>query len=72
MESQCGSCKYFEQGKTKSFCGNPKQENKDLKDYAYYNFSCNLYTKGVAQSRIDWMKKVAESRINSLKKYPAI
>lgn len=58
--NECGSCKYYEQGKTLSFCGHPEQTDKQLKRYAYYNFSCLLHEKGVAQSRIDYNKTLAQ------------
>ena len=56
-KGMCQHCKFFEQGKTHSFCGNPKQKNTDLKDYVYYTFGCSLVVKGTAQSRLDFMKK---------------
>ena len=55
-KKECRTCKYFEQGKYSSFCGNPKQENKDYKKYLYYNFTCDLHEKGIAKSRVDYMK----------------
>jgi len=53
----CGNCKYYAQGLTCSFCEHPKQPNEDAKNYRYYIFSCSLFTKGIAQSRIDYMNK---------------
>jgi len=55
IKGLCGSCKFFEQGKTCSFCGNPEQTDKGKKEYLYYNFSCSLYVRGVAQSRLKYM-----------------
>lgn len=59
--AECGSCKYFEQGKTCSFCGHPDQPNNDFKQYLYYNFGCNLHEQGIAQSRVDYMKTCEEA-----------
>ena len=55
---ECGHCVFYEQGKNASFCGNPVQTNKDLKEYAYWNFGCELYKQGTAKSRIDYMEKL--------------
>lgn len=55
-KKQCISCKFFEQGKTCSFCSNPAQTNKDYQVYLYHNFSCELHKDGIAQSRLDYMK----------------
>ncbi len=65
-KSECMTCKYFEQGKSCSFCGHPEQKNEDLKKYLYYNFSCNLHEEGIAQSRVDYMKN--KVNIISMKK----
>lgn len=54
----CMTCKYFEQGKSCSFCGHPDQTDKELRDYLYYSFTCSLWTEGVAQSRLDYMKSL--------------
>jgi ribosomal protein L37E len=59
--AECGSCKYFEQGKTCSFCGHPDQPNEDFKRYLYYNFACSLHEQGIAQSRVDYMKTCAKA-----------
>lgn len=56
MENQCGSCKYFEQGKSCSFCCNPNQDNESCKSYCYWNDRCNLYEKGIHKTRIDLLK----------------
>lgn len=56
MNKTCGYCKFFAQGKGCSFCENPKQEDKNLKEYLYYNFSCQLFEEGTSESRIEWMK----------------
>jgi len=57
MIKKCGSCKYFEQGLSCSFCGNPNQNDKSKKEYLYYNFSCPLWVEGISQSRKDYMNK---------------
>jgi len=54
----CMTCKYFEQGESCSFCGNPKQSDKNKKEYLYYSFSCDLWDEGVAQSRIDYSNRI--------------
>jgi len=59
--AECGSCKYFEQGKTCSFCGHPEQPNENFKQYLYYNFGCSLHEQGIAQSRVDYMKTRAKA-----------
>lgn len=56
---ECGRCKFFEQGKGCSFCGNPKQTDENKRKYLYYNFTCDLFTPGIAESRVKY--------INSLK-----
>lgn len=53
----CGNCKYYAQGKNCSFCEHPEQTDNGAKKYRYYIFSCPLFTKGTAQSRIDYMNK---------------
>jgi len=53
----CGNCKYFEQGEGCSFCGHPEQKDNNLKRYTYWPFGCSLFTQGIAQSRINFMKK---------------
>lgn len=57
---KCGSCKFYEQGKTCSFCGNKAQTDKELKTYCYYNFQCNLWEEGIAQSRVKYMEKIVK------------
>jgi hypothetical protein len=52
----CGNCKFFEQGDTNSFCGNPKQRNNRLKKYAYYSDGCNLFNYGLSNSRSEYVK----------------
>lgn len=54
---ECATCKFFEQGKGCSFCGNPEQTNKSLKEYVYYNSGCDLCVEGIAQSRVEFMKR---------------
>lgn len=56
-EKICISCKHYKQGKTCSFCANPKQTDKDKKNYCYYNFGCDLHDEGIHQTRVDYMKK---------------
>lgn len=56
MIGKCSSCKFFAQGKTCSYCENPVQTNEELKGYSYYFFGCNLYEKGISQSRLDFIK----------------
>lgn len=43
----------FEQGKTCSFCCNINQEDNSLKNYCYWSFNCNLYEKGIHESRVN-------------------
>lgn len=67
--SQCGSCKFFDQGKTCSFCGNPEQTNRDFKSYVYYTFGCELHEDGIAQSRVDYMEKLRKvENVKAVKK----
>lgn len=56
----CGECKYFAQGKTCSFCDNPKQTNDAYKTYSYYSFGleCKISEKGIHESRIEYMKSI--------------
>jgi len=54
----CGSCKFFAQGDTCSFCENPKQTDESKKGYCYYNFDCEFWEEGTSQSRIDYMNKL--------------
>lgn len=56
----CGSCRYFEQGKSCSFCGNPWQGDKSYKEYLYYNFGCKLWVNGIAQSRVEYINSLNE------------
>jgi hypothetical protein len=42
----CAECKYFLQDKSNCRCFNPKQKDKDLISYCYWNFSCNLHEQG--------------------------
>jgi hypothetical protein len=57
-KTMCGYCKYFAQGKNCSFCDNSKQPIQSLKEYAYYNFECELFENGTHQTRIDYMKSL--------------
>ena len=54
----CMTCKFFEQGKSCSFCGHPDQPDKSYKSYVYYTFSCVLWNEGIAKSRVDYMSKI--------------
>ncbi len=61
MESKiCINCEFCEQREMSSFCGNKKQDDKDLKRYVYYNFSCNLFIKGISKSRIEYQLSVVK------------
>lgn len=42
----CFGCKWFNQDKGSCRCFNPKQTDKDLIQYCYWNFYCNLIEKG--------------------------
>lgn len=42
----CGACKWFNQGNGSGRCFNPKQKDKDLIQYCYWNFHCDLIEKG--------------------------
>ena len=62
-EIACWTCKYYEQGKNGPFCGHPSQTNKEFKQYAYYDLSCNLHEPGIAQGRIKYMKTLPSNEI---------
>lgn len=53
----CAHCKHFEQGETNSYCSHPKQTNDSLKEYVYHSDGCSLNIKGIAKSRLDYMKQ---------------
>lgn len=53
-ENFCRDCKYYAQGVKTGYCANPKQTNKDFKEYVYWSFGCDLLEKGTHQS----MKKL--------------
>ena len=42
----CGNCKWMNQGEGSCHCFNPKQTDKDLIGYVYYNFDCKLFKEG--------------------------
>ena len=54
MSKLCINCNFCEQGKWCSFCSNSKQTDKDLKKYVYWNFTCELFEKGISKSRIEY------------------
>jgi hypothetical protein len=54
----CITCKFFAQGKTCSYCENPKQTDKERQGYCYYDNKCGLWEEGTAPSRIEYMKKM--------------
>ena len=62
LHLKCGTCKFYAQGKTCSFCENPKQEDEDLKRYSYYPFSCDLWEEGIAESRVRYNKLLKENK----------
>lgn len=45
MSKICMNCEFMRQAKTCSVCGNNEQNDKDLKSYIYWNFSCELFKK---------------------------
>lgn len=53
----CGSCKFYAQGKTCSYCEHPEQKDESAKNYRYYNHgsNCNLWQEGISKTRADWM-----------------
>lgn len=57
---ECGDCKHFAQGKTCSYCENPKQTDEDLKGYCYYNFSCKLFERGECKQRTKWYNNLSK------------
>lgn len=68
MTKDCGSCKYFAQGKNCSFCSNPKQMNESKKQYLYYNFKCDLFEEGIHRTRIDFMKTFGDEETKLITK----
>jgi len=53
----CGTCKFYAQGKTCSFCEHPKA-TKEERSYRYYIHGCeDKYEKGVSDSRIKYMQE---------------
>lgn len=54
----CGTCRFFAQGATCSFCANEKQTNESLKKYAYWIFSCGFYQSGIHDSRVKYMEEL--------------
>jgi len=69
----CGDCKYFAQGKNCSFCNNPKQTDKDLKRYLYYNFSCELFEEGECKQRTNWYNSLPQKdkdQFEAMKDWP--
>lgn len=65
MSKGCGSCKYFAQGKNCSYCEHPKQTDEGLKGYCYYTFGtdCNLFEKGISNSRAKYTDKLRKKEI---------
>jgi hypothetical protein len=66
VDKQCGSCKYWKQGNSGCFCGNPKQENEQVRQYSYYFFSCELYSYGTDVDRINKKIYSLKNRIQEL------
>ena len=63
--AQCGNCKFRAQSGY-GYCEHPNQENEDLKKYVYWNFSCNLFKKGVSKSTAEYSIKVWKDEIKAL------
>jgi len=54
-EIGCFFCVHCEQGSGCSFCSNPKQTNKDFKQYVAPAFICTLFEEGESKSRKQYM-----------------
>ena len=54
----CAWCKHFTQGNTCSNCDNNKQTNMDLVEYAYWSFGCDLFEKGIHESRRKYIESI--------------
>jgi hypothetical protein len=52
----CFGCKWFNQGEFSGRCFNPKQKDKSLIGYCYWNFSCYLIEKGERLSDEEMIK----------------
>lgn len=63
----CGGCKWFNQDEFSGRCFNPKQKDKSLIGYCYWNFYCELLEKGDRLSD-DEMVKLGYNKIKKEQK----